>query len=339
MLDTSRSPWIALPRHSLLARTHVRSAAALGVLAVALSACSTAAEENRGAGASSERPVVVTTFSVLEDMVSHVGGDRIEVRSIVPRGAEIHEYDPTPSDIRGAAEADLVMENGLGLETWFEQFTAHSGADTVTLTDQIDPIPVTRLDDHPDAADTTESMPVNPHAWISPAAGQEYVAAIQDALSDLSPEDSEYFQDNADELIEELSDIDTQARERFSALEDGAHLVTCEGAFSYLTEEYELGEHYLWPLNAENEGTPAQAEAQIRYVEDHQVPTVFCESTVNDSAQRQVVEATGAELGPPLHVDSLTDESGPVPTYVDLLNHTLETIAEGLEAHAEESER
>lgn len=336
MLDPTRSPWTALSDASALHRSAIGPTVAAGALILALSACAPATNDEN-AHASGDRPVVVTTFSVLEDMAAHVGGERIEVRSIVPRGAEIHEYDPTPSDIRGAAEADLVMENGLGLETWFEQFTAHSGAETVTLTEDIDPIPVTQLDGHPDAAGAGDSMPVNPHAWVSPVAGQGYVTAIEEALSGLSPEDSQYFQDNAQQLINDLQEIDAQARVRFEALGGGAHLVTCEGAFSYLTEEYGLGEHYLWPLNAENEGTPAQAEAQVRYVQEHQIPTVFCESTVNDSAQRQVVEATGAELGEPLHVDSLSDDSGPVPSYQDLLKHTLETIAEGLEAQTEES--
>ncbi|MDZ5076026.1 metal ABC transporter solute-binding protein, Zn/Mn family [Nesterenkonia sp. HG001] len=315
-------------RHS----TTTSTAALLALGALLLSSCSPAGGSDSGSDeaepSSEDVPVVLTTFTVLQDIAAEVGGDRVDVRSITPLGAEIHEYDPTPGDVRDAAEADLVLANGLGLEAWLEQFLDQSEASTVVVTDDIDPLSVTRLPGHPD--DSTE-MPINPHAWMSPQQGVKYVDAIDEALTDLSPQDAEVFAENADALREELEDLDAEARDRAEQLDD-VHLVTCEGAFSYLAEDLDLGEHYLWPVNADDEGSPQQIEAQIRYVQDHQVPTVFCESTVNEAAQQQVAQDSGAELGEPLYVDSLSAEDGPVPSYLDLLRHDLELILDGADA-------
>lgn len=289
---------------------------------LALTCCASDADPS-SQGAST--PVVLTTFTVLADMAQAVGGERIEVRSITPTGAEVHEYDPTPSDIRGAAEADLVLENGMGLEDWLQQFIQHADAPAVTLTEGINAQPVTRLPGHPDDAGSSSQSPVNPHAWISPAQGETYIDNIEAALAEHFPDDAEHFARNAEEYRQQLSELHQQAQARFDDADAALHLVTCEGAFSYLTQEYGLGEHYLWPLNAENEGTAAQTQAQIDYVDSHGVPVIFCESTVNDSAQQQVAAETGAEMGAPLYVDSLS-EGGEVPSYLDLLEYNIDRI-------------
>lgn len=294
---------------------------AAAVSALALSGCAS----DPGPSSEGSAPVVLTTFTVLADMAEVIGGERIEVRSITPVGADVHEYDPTPSDIRSAAEADLVMQNGLGVEDWLEQFIQHADAPAVTITDGIETLPITRLPGHPDDAGSEGDMPVNPHGWMSPVQAQVYIDNIEAALSEHFPDDAEHFAKNADEYRQQLRELDQQTQARFEAADSQLHLVTCEGAFSYLTEEYGLGEHYLWPLNAENEGTAAQTEAQIDYVNSHTVPVVFCESTVNDSAQQQVAAETGAEMGAPLYVDSLS-EGGEVTSYLDLLEYNIDQI-------------
>ena len=189
---------------------------------------------------------------------------------------------------------------------------------------------MTRLPGEASAAADPE-LPVNPHAWMSPAQAMIYVDNIEAALSELSPEDADAFARNAEYYRAEIQQVWDRAAERLEPLRAAGevHLVTCEGAFSYLAQDLELSEHYLWPLNAEDQGSPQQVEAQIRYVEEHQVPTIFCESTVNDSAQQQVAETTGATLGEPLHVDSITEAEGPAPSYLELLEHDLDLIIEG----------
>jgi manganese transport system substrate-binding protein len=270
-------------------------------------------------------PLVVTTFSILADMTETIAGDSVQVRSITPIGAEVHEYDPTPSDVQAAADADLIIENGLGLEEWFGQFTAHSDAPTVTASGGMQARPITRLPGHPDDPGTGSDLPTDPHGWISPEQSLVYVDNIESALSELVPADAEHFAERAADYRVQLQELAEEFSSHAAAASDPV-LVTCEGAFGYLAEDLGLTEHYLWPLNAENEGTPQQVEAQIRFIEEHGVERIFCESTVNDAAQSQVAETTGAELAGPLYVDSLTADDGPAPTHLELLQHTTDTI-------------
>lgn len=302
--------------------------AALVIASCVLTAC---AVDDGASRSDDDPPVVLTTFTVLQDMVAEVGGEHVEVRSITPRGAEVHEYDPTPGDLRDAAEADLIMENGLGLEEWYGQFIDQTDADSATLTEGIETRPVTRVPGHPDDA---EDMPMDPHAWTSPTAALTYVDNIEDALSELAPEHAEDFGENASRYRAQIGEVDEAAVQRVADHDGQIHLVTCEGAFGYFADDVGIEEHYLWPLNADGEGTPQQVEAQISYVEDHEVPVVFCETTVNDSAQQQVASATDAELGDPLYVDSLSEADGPVPTYLELLEHNVDLLLDAYEEHA-----
>lgn len=255
----------------------------------------------------------------------------MEVRSITPAGAEVHEYDPTPQDVRVAAEADLILENGLHLEEWFGQFIDQSQAPSVTLSEGVETRPVTRVPGHPDEQ-SEEDMPVDPHAWMSPQKALIYVENIEEALSELAPEHADDFAANAQDYSEELEELIAETEQRVEDLDGEIHVVSCEGAFGYLADEFGLQEHYLWPLNADGEGTPQQVEAQIDYVQEHEVPTVFCESTVNSGPQEQVAEAAGAELGEPLYVDSLSEDDGPVPTYLELLEYDIDLILEAAKA-------
>ncbi|MFC7340782.1 metal ABC transporter substrate-binding protein [Saccharopolyspora griseoalba] len=268
------------------------------------------------------RKHVVTTFTVIAEMARNVAGDALVVDSITKPGVEIHEYEPTPSDMLTAAKADLVLDNGLGLERWFERFVERSEAEHVTLTRGIDPIPI-RNGAYRGAA--------NPHAWMSPRNAAIYVTNIRDAFIRLDPAHAEVFRANAEAYLAEIAGIDRYLREQLAALPESRRaLVTCEGAFSYLARDARLREAYLWPVNSTSEGTPQQIKATTRFVRDHDVPTLFCESTVNDRAQRQVARETGTRLGAKLYVDSLSEPGGPVPTYLDLLRHDARAIVEGL---------
>lgn len=268
------------------------------------------------------KPLVLTTFTVIADMARQVGGDHVQVESIVKPGAEIHGYDPTPSDLRRVADADLVLDNGFGLEKWFEQFMAGVDAPRVTLSAGVEPIPISNGESagHP-----------NPHAWMSPTAAQTYVTGIERALSDLVPEHRADFAAAAKAYRKEIKAIGDGLEAGLKSVPPARRaLVTCEGAFSYLARDAGLTERYLWPVNAEADATPQAVAAVVDFVEQQQVPAVFCESTVSDGAQRQVAAQSGARFGGTLYVDSLSEADGPVPTYLDLLRHDLRTIAEGL---------
>ena len=268
---------------------------------------------------------VVTTFTVIADMARKVAGDGVEVVSITKPGAEIHGYEPTPQDIVGAADADLVLWNGLGLERWFEQFLTNLGdVPSATLTDGIDPISITGGD--------YDGRP-NPHAWMSVNNALIYVDNTQKALSGIAPATAATYAANAAAYKAELSAALDPLKAQIAALpEDGRWLVTCEGAFSYLARDLGLHELYLWSINADQQGTPRQVRAVIDGVREHAVPAVFCESTVSSAPAEQVARETGAAFGGVLYVDSLSAGDGPVPTYLDLLKVTTETIARGLSA-------
>lgn len=269
-----------------------------------------------------EKPTVLTTFTVLQDMAQNVAGNHLNVESLTKPGAEIHEYEPTPSDVKKAHDADLVLNNGLHLEAWFEQFMQDSEAKHVTVSDGVKPLSISE-----DAAAGTD----NPHAWMSPRLAQTYVDNIARAFSELDPEHAEDFTKNANSYKQELQGIEQKLTQELSTLpEEHKALVTCEGAFSYLAQYAGLTEKYLWAVNSDSEVSAARLAEVSDYVKDNKVPAVFCESTVSDASMQQVVSDAGTKFGGTLYVDSLSDEAGEVPTYLELLRHDTETISKGL---------
>ncbi|UWR00984.1 metal ABC transporter substrate-binding protein [Rhodobacteraceae bacterium S2214] len=276
-------------------------------------------------GAHADRLKVVTTFTVLADMVQNVAGDAADVVSITKPGAEIHGYEPTPQDLVRAIDADLILWNGLNLELWFEQFLANLGEKpSVTLTDGIDPISI---------AEGAYEGKANPHAWMGLDNALIYIDNIEAALAEYDPENADVYTENADVYRTALQDTIAPLREQIAQIpEEERWLVTCEGAFSYLARDFGMKELYLWPMNADAIGTPQQVRGVIDGVRDNDIPVVFCESTVNTSPAEQVARETGSTFGGVLYVDSLSAEGGPVPTYLDLLRVTSETIVAGLNA-------
>ena len=306
---------------SLLLFDWKRSAAVLLVLmGVLLSSCRNRDQER----ATDSRPQVLTTFTVLADLARNVAGDRLQVTSIVKPGAEIHGYQPTPSDIERASKADLIVENGLGLELWARRFTAAAGnVPTITLSEGMDPLLI--------AEDAYSGKP-NPHAWMSPQRTMAYVDHLERAFGQLDPAGAQVYAANAAAYKAKLQELDDELRATIDALPTQQRLlVSCEGAFSYLAADYGLEEAYLWPVNAESEITPKRMARLIDTVRDRQVPSIFCESTVSDKAQREVAAASGARFGGTFYVDSLSSPDGPAPTLLDLQRHNVGLIRKGLD--------
>ena len=270
-----------------------------------------------------DKPEVLTTFTVLADLARNVAGDRLKVRSIVKPGSEIHGYQPTPSDIEQASSADLIIENGLGLELWARKFTASAGdIPTVTLSDGMEPLLI--------AEDAYAGKP-NPHAWMSPQRTMAYVDQLEQAFVQLDPAGADQFKANAVAYKQSLQRLDQELR---SALEtippERRVLVSCEGAFTYLASDYGLEEAYLWPVNAESQVTPKRMARLIETVRSRKIPAVFCESTVSDKAQKQVAAESGARFGGTFYVDSLSKADGPAPTLLKLQRHNVALLINGL---------
>lgn len=311
-----------MPKNRRRASALVSVAAAVALLA----GCATSSNEGAAGAPSDGRPVVLTTFTVLADIARNVAGDRLDVRSITKAGAEIHGYEPTPRDIAAASDADLILDNGLGLESWFARFVETADAPHAVVSDGVETIDIT--------GDAYAGKP-NPHAWMSPLNVQIYVENIVAAFSDLDPAGADVYAANGAEYSAELQRIrDDLVADLATVPARQRALVTCEGAFSYLARDAGLTEAYIWPVNAEQQATPQQIRQTIEFVEDGDVPAVFCESTVSDRPMQQVVEATDAVFGGTLYVDSLSEPDGPVPTYLDLLRHDAETIAAALTGSA-----
>ena len=314
-----------------LATRQMSLASALAGLLMLLMACSGKGQissEDRAASASDARPKVLTTFTILADMARNVAGDRLRVESITKPGAEIHGYEFTPSDIERASGADLIIENGLGLELWARRFTAAAGdVPTVTLTDGIEPLLI--------AEDAYAGRP-NPHAWMSPKAALHYVDQIVVTFSALDPQGAEVYQSNGEAYKSRLRDLDDELRRSLATLPESQRLlVSCEGALSYLARDYGLQEAYLWPVNAESQITPRRMARLIDRVKQDQVPAVFCETTVSDQPQREVARAAGTRFGGSFFVDSLSDDNGPAPTLLDLHRHNVKLIRAGLGSPAD----
>ncbi|WP_299861643.1 metal ABC transporter substrate-binding protein [uncultured Roseobacter sp.] len=266
---------------------------------------------------------VVTTFTVLADMAANVAGDAADVVSITKPGAEIHGYEPTPQDIVRASDADLILWNGMNLELWFEQFLSNlKDVPSATLTDGIDPIPI--------ASGSYTGKP-NPHAWMGLDNALIYIDNIAKAFAEQDPENAETYAANAAAYKDELRVTIEPLRAAIAQIPQNARwLVTCEGAFSYLARDFGMKELYLWPMNADQVGTPQQVRGVIDAVRANDIPVVFCESTVNTAPAKQVARETGVQYGGVLYVDSLSTADGPVPTYLDLLKVTAGTVATGL---------
>lgn len=270
-----------------------------------------------------EKMKVVTTFTVLADMAQNVAGDAADVVSITKPGAEIHGYEPTPQDIVRAYDADLILWNGLNLELWFEQFLSNlRDVPSATLSDGIDPISI--------GSGSYAGQP-NPHAWMGLDNALIYIDNITETLSEHDPENAETYADNAAAYKAALRDTIEPLRAEIAEIpQEQRWLVTCEGAFSYLARDFGMQELYLWPMNADQVGTPQQVRAVIDGVRENNIPTVFCESTVNTAPAEQVAREAGVTFGGVLYVDSLSTEDGPVPTYLDLLRVTASTVVNGL---------
>lgn len=270
---------------------------------------------------------VATTFTIIADMAQNVAGEHAQVVSITKPGAEIHDYEPTPKDLATAQDAQLILWNGMGLERWFEKFFSNiKGAESVNVSEGITPIAI--------SSGEYEGKP-NPHAWMSASNAKIYVDNIAAALIKADPENKAHYEANAQAYKAKIEEIESKSREAIAKIPEAQRwLVSSEGAFSYWTADFDFKEAYLWPINAEQQGSPQQVAALIKTVKAENIPVVFSESTISDEPIKQVAKETGAAYGGVLYVDSLSEPDGVTPTYLDLLDVTTSTIIKAFQEQA-----
>ena len=271
----------------------------------------------------------VTTFTVIADIAQNVAGDAAVVESITKPGAEIHDYQPTPKDIVRAQGADVILWNGLNLERWFERFLADvNNVPNIIVSEGIEPLSI---------YEGPYTGKPNPHAWMSTENALIYIENIRKTFVEMDPENTETYNANALSYSQDVKAIKTKLQETLINIpENQRYLVTSEGAFSYLAKDLSMQEVYLWPMNADQQGTPQQVRKVIDTVREKNIPVVFSESTISDKPAKQVASETNAIYGGVLYVDSLSAPDGNVPTYLDLLTVTTNTIANGFKKALED---
>jgi manganese/iron transport system substrate-binding protein len=265
----------------------------------------------------------VTSFTIIADLARNVAGTAADVVSITKPGAEIHNYQPTPGDLIAAQDADVILWNGLNLEQWFAQFLSNLPAvPNIVVSEGVEPMGI--------GEGPYQGKP-NPHAWMSPTNALIYVDNIRQAFARYDPPNAAIYDANAAAYSAHITAAIAPIRAHLALIPEADRwLVTSEGAFSYLARDFGLKELFLWPINADQQGTPQQVRRVIDAVRANHIRAVFSESTVSPKPAQQVARETGAAYGGVLYVDSLSEADGPVPTYLDLLTVTATTIVQGL---------
>ncbi len=274
---------------------------------------------------------IVTTFTIFADIAQQIAGDKANVVSVTKAGAEIHNYQPTPKDILKTQGADLILWHGMNLELWFDKFYQNiKDVPKAVLTKGITPLSIN--------GGEYAGKP-NPHAWMSASNAIIYIENIRSALTKIDPVNASYYQQNAKRYGEEVRAVALPYKQQILALpENQRWLVSSEGAFSYLARDLGLKELFIWPINADSQGSPQQMRHVIDQVNKHQISAVFSESTVSDKPARQIARETNSHYAGILYVDSLSKSDGPVPNYLALLKVTMSTIVKGLQKPAANNE-
>lgn len=272
--------------------------------------------------AAQDKPLVVASFTILADMAKNIGGDTVLVKSLIKAGNDIHNYQPTPQDLKNFYNAQLLLWNGLHLEQELNRFLEAEQKDKIVIASaSVKPLSIYK--------GAYKGKP-NPHAWMAVSNALIYIDNITQALTNLLPQHQDLYAQNAKNYKDKLRQIHQHITARLQAVPPAKRfLVTSEGAFSYLAKEYNLKELYLWPINAKQQGTPQQIRDTILSVKKNNIPVVFSESTISDKPIKQVAAETGAKYGGVLYVDSLSVPGGVVDSYLTLLAVTANTIADG----------
>nr|WP_314728319.1 metal ABC transporter substrate-binding protein [Bacillus sp. Marseille-Q3570] len=298
-------------------------------MALLLAACSTNLEEPPD----NDKLQVVTTYSILQDMVKNVGGDKVQVHSMVKIGANPHEYDPLPEDVSKTADADAVFYNGLNLEagnSWFEKLLGTTGKDG-------EDAPVFRLSEGVEPKYLTtkgKEGEEDPHAWLDISNGIKYVENVRDGLIKVDPENKETYEKNAEEYISKLEKLHEEAKTSFNEIpKEKRYLVTSEGAFKYFSAAYDIEAGYIWEINAENQGSPDQIRQVVDLIKEKDVKVLFLETSIDARSMETVSRETGVPIGGKVFTDSLGKPGEDGDTYLDMMKWNIDTIREQLNEH------
>lgn len=267
-----------------------------------------------------ERLSVVASFSILGDFVRNVGGDRIDLTTLVGADGDVHVYTPAPGDAKRIAAAKLVIVNGLGLEGWLPRLVQSAGskAKVVTASAGITPLKL--------------GAAADPHAWQSVPNARIYVTDIANALAAAAPDEAEFFRAQARAYLEKLETLDREVREAVAKIPaERRKVISTHDAFGYFSAEY--GIRFIAPLGVSTETEPSARDiaAIIGQIKAARIPAVFLENISDDRLIRRIAAETGAKVGGTLISDGLTGEKGPAPTYIDMVRHNIKALTSALD--------
>lgn len=275
-----------------------------------------------------EKLNVVASFSIIGDLVKNVGGDRVNVSTLVPAGGDAHVYTPTPADAKRVAEAKLVVVNGLGFEGWLSRLVKASGGKmtVITATTGIKPRKLPGDHGHSHGHDDAD-----PHAWQSVTNVRTYVTNIRDALIAADGAGAASYRTNADAYLAELDKLDREVKDAVTKLPaERRKVISTHDAFGYFADAY--GITFIAPqgVSTESEASAKDIAAIIRQIKAQKIPAVFLENVTDPRLMRRIASETGAAVGGTLYSDSLTDEKGDAPTYIGMVRHNIKALTSAL---------
>lgn len=297
---------------------------------IALVACGGKETEINNDGNNSDKLQIVTSFTIIEDMVKEIGGDFVEVHNLVPTGTDPHEYSPLPNDIKAATDADVLFYNGLNLEGgehgWFARMIDATGQDWAViyeLAKDVKPMYLTTEDGREEE--------INPHAFLDPVVGIEMCKNVRDALIEVDHKNEATYEKNAEVYLKKLIAIDEQYQTLINKIpEENRILVTSERAFQYMADRYGLKEGYLWTIDTEENGSPEQIKPLLTLLEESSPPVLFVETNVDKRPMETISKESGIEIFGEVFSDEIGKPGEEVDTYLQFLKHNIEIIYEGL---------
>lgn len=301
------------------------------VIAAAFAAFASAQAQAQAQAQQTKLPVVAT-FSILGDIVSNVGGDRVEVKSLVGPNGDAHVYSPSPADAKTLADAKVIVTNGLGFEGWLARLikSSNTKAPNVVASKGIKPRKLAGAHSHGHGHSHADG---DPHAWQSVANVKIYVANIRDGLTKADPGGKAVYAANADAYLAKLDALESEVKDAVSKIPpERRKIITTHDAFGYFKDAY--GVEFIAPqgVSTDSEASARDVARIITQIKKQKIPAVFMENISDTRLLTQIASETGAKLGGTLYSDALTDEKGPAPTYIDLIRHNIRTLSAALQS-------
>lgn len=273
---------------------------------------------------------VVTSFSMINDMVKEIGGKHVEVQNLVPTGTDPHDYEPRPNDVKNISKADLVFYNGLNLEGgskgWLSKSLESSDftkENAIKTSKGIKPKYI---------KDEDGNKEINPHAFIDPNVGEQMVKNITKSLSERNPKNKDYYKDNEKKYLKKLHKIEKDYEKQLGAIpKDNRVFVASEQAFQYLTDRYDLKEGYIWAIDTDENGSPKQIKDLVKFIKKNNPPILFVESNVDKRPMETVSKESGVPIyKKSIYSDEISKKGGVADTYLKYLEYNLDVLTNGL---------